>query len=98
MKFHIYITIAFFSLLLLPALSAKKAEAPEQELNLETVKYIEQPIKIELGFDTAEYLPEDFNPYQGKITIESINYIEDDQIDLGFDTEPYLPKGFNPYK
>ncbi|NNL08635.1 MAG: hypothetical protein HKP38_05370, partial [Croceitalea sp.] len=52
----------------------------------------------ELEFNTEDYLPQDFNPYQGKPSISTFNFIEDDQVELGFDTADYLPKGFNPYK
>ena len=52
---------------------------------------------IDLGFDTASYLPEGFDPYASEY--EGIEYIEEPyKIDFGFDTAMHLPKDFNPYK
>lgn len=74
-----------------------KVEEPSK-LNLNEIEFIEEEEEIDLGFDTAAYLPEDFNPYEVYFDLNSIEYIETEtDIDLGFDTSEYLPEGFNPY-
>lgn len=37
----------------------------DSELDLDEIVYIEEEPEIELGFDTAEYLPMNFDPYAG---------------------------------
>lgn len=61
--------------------------------------YIEENEEVELGFDTAAYLPEDFNAYEGMtFDLSEIEYAEiEEEIDLGFDTKEYLPEDFNAY-
>lgn len=73
-------------------------EAPA-ELDLDEVIYIEEEIPVELGFDTEDYLPEDFNPYEQYVDLNSVEFIEEeeDSWDLGFDASVYLPEDFNPY-
>tara|TARA_R110002167_G_scaffold84156_6_gene228740 strand:- start:3161 stop:3679 length:519 start_codon:yes stop_codon:yes gene_type:complete len=69
-------------------------------LCLEEISFIELEAEIDLGFDTAEYLPIGFNPYEGMIfNIDDIDYITlDEEIDLGFDTAEYLPIDFDAYE
>jgi len=55
-------------------------------------------LQIELGFDTNDYLPEDFNPYKEEVPVNGINFMEEETIDLGFETADYLPENFNPYR
>ncbi len=97
MKYQKYLVLAFVGALFLPMLSAKSAEISREELNLNSVRYIETEDTIGLGFDTASYLPENFDPYADEVVIESLNYIEDDVIELGFNTRDFLPEGFDPY-
>ena len=100
MKYKKYLVIAFMVAVLLPLASAKSiSDKTVEELDMSTVMFIGQEEQIELGFDTSEYLPEGFNPYDCKIdNIHSINFIEEgENIELGFDTTEYLPAGFNPY-
>ena len=63
------------------------------------VNYIEE-VELELGFDTAKYLPVGFNPHKAYNFLDTIEYIEmeEDDINLGFDTLAYLPNGFDPHK
>ena len=98
MKYQKYFALAFIAALFLPLLSAKSAVVTKNELNLNSVRYIETEENTELGFDPAIYLPEDFDPYKENYSVESLNYIEDDTIDLGFDTSDYVPEDFNPYQ
>ena len=67
-------------------------------LDLDNIVFLETDSPFELGFDTADYLPEHFNPYEVYVYLGSITYIQgDDEIDLGFDTAYWLPSGFDPY-
>jgi len=70
-----------------------------EPLDINEIKVIEAEEEINLGFDTAEYLPEGFNPYEGMaLNIDDIELVEfEEEIDLGFDTADYLPEGFNAY-
>ncbi|MDT0606881.1 hypothetical protein [Croceitalea rosinachiae] len=97
MKYRKYIVIAFIGALFLPLLSAKAEKTTEENFNIKSVVFVEQEQEESFDFDTAEYLPEGFDPYQDNVSVNSLNYIEDDSIDLGFDTADYLPENFNPY-
>ncbi len=67
------------------------------ELDLNEIVFIEEE-DLNLGFDTADYLPKNFNPYKTYFDINSIPYVEDeDDFDLGFDTANHLPEGFDAY-
>ena len=98
MKYKKYISTAFLALLLLPLLSAKTTPSSKEEFDVSKISFIQEEQQINLGFDTAKYLPEDFNPYQEEISIEGINFMEDELIELGFDTSKYLPENFDPNK
>ena len=68
------------------------------DFDISTVEFIEEEQEWELGFDTAQYLPENFDPYSGIISVKAINFIEDcEEVELGFETGGYLPLGFDPY-
>ncbi len=71
-----------------------------EPMNINEISVLEIEEEIDLGFDTAEYLPEDFNPYRGMaLNIDDIELVEfEEEIDLGFDTADYLPKSFNAYE
>ena len=80
------------------AANNKKNVAPVEHFDVNTLVFIEEEIELGLGFDTAKYLPENFDPYSGDFSVKAINYIDDcDEIELGFDTSEYLPAGFDPY-
>ena len=61
------------------------------------VTYLEEET-VDLGFDTALYLPEDFDAKAVPTDIEGINFMEEEiDLDPVFDTASYLPEGFDPY-
>lgn len=67
-------------------------------LDLNSIVFLEAEEEIDLGFDTADYLPEDFNPNKLYVDLNQFTYIETDEGSLlDFDTAAYLPKDFNPY-
>ncbi|MGB5435942.1 MAG: hypothetical protein WBM98_08625 [Maribacter sp.] len=74
-------------------------QAQTENVKFEELLYIEDEEIVNLGFDTADYLPYDFNPYQGMIfDLEDIIYVEEEEeIELNFNTSTYLPKNFNAY-
>jgi len=67
----------------------------KERFDINSIEYIEEEPEIDLGFNTADYLPEDFDPYAFYFNLESINFIEDDKID--FDSSGNLPEGFDAY-
>ena len=75
------------------------SQAHTVNIAMDELDYSKEEEIINLGFDTAQYLPEGFNAYKGMIfDLEDIIYVEDEEeFDLGFSTEVHLPEGFNPY-
>ncbi|AUP78633.1 hypothetical protein [Flavivirga eckloniae] len=70
-------------------------------LDISSIEVYEIEEEVELGFNTKDYLPKNFNPLKGKGDLDwntiDICEVEED-VDLGFDTKGYLPKNFNPLK
>jgi hypothetical protein len=98
MIYRKYIVLAFVAALFLPLLSAKTVTSPDEIVDIKNIRYIKLEPGVELEFNTKDYLPEGFNPYEGDYSISAFNFIEDEHIDLGFDTADYLPENFDPYK
>lgn len=99
MKYRMYLSTTFMAVLLLPLLSAKANDITTiKEYDMSNIEFIEVEEGIDLGFDSTKYLPEDFDPYSTSISIESIDFIEDEEVNLDFNTKDYLPEGFNAYK
>lgn len=69
--------------------------------DLSCLDVVEIEEDVEIPFDTKKYLPEGFNPLEGKYDLDW-NKIElvslDEDVEIGFDTKDYLPEGFNPLK
>ena len=68
-------------------------------LRVKDITFIEEEEEIDLGLDTALYLPEGFDAYVGMETVlDDIDFIEKgEEINIGFNTLKYLPNGFNAY-
>lgn len=77
-------------------LFATDPKLEREEFDINSILYIEEDAEIDLGFNTADYLPEDFNPYQHYFNINSIVYIEE-EVNLGINSKSYLPEGFDAY-
>lgn len=92
----------FFSLLVLFgfSLTATAMEhTGEFNLDVDGITYLEVEEAVNLDFDTAAYLPADFNPYAAPSNFRHVSFIEDTvEIDLGFNPEDYLPEGFDPHR
>ena len=63
--------------------------------DLSTIEYIEEDEEIDLGFDTADYLPDGFNPYEIYVDLNAMEYIEED-ITIS-DVSAFLPENFDAY-
>ncbi|MCP4975057.1 MAG: hypothetical protein GY931_02760 [Maribacter sp.] len=83
-------------LLFVNGMFANDPTTEKEKFDINSIVYIEDEIEIDLGFDTADYLPEDFDAYQVYFDLNSVNYIEED-FTLEWDTKAYLPKGFDAY-
>lgn len=88
-----------FSLLLCNGIFAFNRDKDIVELDVNNLDYIEieEESEIDLGFDTADYLPEDFDPYAFYFDLNSIEYMENDEIGMLLDLKEYLPSNFNAY-
>jgi len=76
--------------------SRMPVNAPD-DIKVSEIVFIEEETSIDLGFDTADYLPEGFDPYSVYFDINSVEFIDDEITELGFDTTAYLPENFNAY-
>ena len=72
-------------------------ESDVVELKIDDIIVLEEEENIDLGFDTSEYLPVGFNPYEGMVfNLDEIEYLEEEEeIVLDFNVEDYLPENFN---
>lgn len=75
---------------------AADPKTENDKLIISSVTYIEDDADFDLGFETADYLPKDFNPYEVYVDLESIVFIEDD-VAISLNSKKHLPKGFNAY-
>jgi len=72
----------------------------EFEFDINSIVYIEDEIKIELGFDTADYLPENFDPYKSYFDLNSVIFLEEEYTQskrMLRKLKRKLPKGFDAY-
>ena len=70
-------------------------------VDISAIEVIEIEEEVELGFDTANYLPKSFNALKGKhdLDLKALEVIEiEEEVELGFDTAKYLPENFNAIK
>lgn len=96
-KKNITLSIAM-GLLFANGVFAIDPKSEKDDFIIKSIVLIEEEIEIDLGFDTADYLPEGFDPYAYPLHVDGINHIdENDTVELGFDTVDYLPEGFDPF-
>ena len=82
----------------LPIRSPEKGEAATTLVPMDEIVYLEEEIEIDLGFDTADYLPVGFDPHRTNFDLNSIGYLDNElEVELGFDPKDFLPLDFNPY-
>ena len=83
------------------ALGAQTGNSPLHNSQNENDKviFIEEVKPVDLGFDTAQYLPDNFDPYGLPENIMDVSFIEEEtEVELDFDVRQYLPELFDPYK
>lgn len=69
-----------------------------EEVSWNDIAFLEEDESENLGFETSEYLPENFDPFAAPTDLAGINYIEEETgLDPYVDTAMYLPEGFNAY-
>ena len=85
--------------LLEASLFTNNSEVMPTELDWSTIELFEIEEEDNLGFNSKDYLPEEFNPLKGLHDLDwstiKLSEIEE-EADLGFDTKNYLPEHFNP--
>ena len=72
------------------------AHEPGKEFDVNSINYIEEETEIELGFDTADYLPDGFDPYKVYFDLGSVTYIEEALPEIS-GLSSYLPADFDAY-
>ncbi|MCG2461762.1 hypothetical protein K8352_13470 [Flavobacteriaceae bacterium F89] len=96
-KISSFIGIGLLSAVLMSFSKVHECGPNAEDLKVGDISVVEIEEEIDLGFNSARYLPVGFNPYKGMIL--NLNDIvilgEEQEIDLGFDTAQYLPDGFN---
>jgi len=83
-------------LLFVSGMFANDPITEKERFDINSIVYIEDDMDFDLGFDTADYLPEDFDAYQVYFDLNSVDYIEED-FTFDWDSKKYLPKGFDAY-
>ncbi len=95
-----YLGIAFLGTLLMSFSGKPDCKTNCEPLPIDDITYIEATEDFELDFDTAQYLPEGFNAYEGMgADLTDIVFIEnEEEIELEINTAKYLPIGFDAYE
>ena len=89
-------TLSVFLILLTnTGLMAQHPEHGCEPLDLNSISYIEEENVFDLGFNTDEYLPADFDPYEIYVNLDVIKYIDEGEAIA--DYSAFLPHDFNPY-
>lgn len=99
--FPTYTSLDLEQIALEDELFATEDTLKEETITVESIEVVEIEEEVELGFDTAQYLPEGFNALKGKndINWNEIELVEiEEEAEYDFDTSKHVPKNFNPYK
>ncbi|MBU2975605.1 hypothetical protein [Zobellia sp. B3R18] len=68
----------------------------KDETVIHSINYIDEDTYFDLGFDTADYLPEDFDANDIYVNLDAISFIEAES-EVNINTEKYLPQSFDAY-
>ncbi len=68
----------------------------KDKFDINSITYIEDEVEFDLGFDTADYLPEDFDAHHVYFDLNGVHYIEE-EFTIKWNTKKHLPKKFNAY-
>ncbi|MGF1558665.1 MAG: hypothetical protein ACFCUL_06210 [Flavobacteriaceae bacterium] len=85
-----------FGILAANSIFAVVLKTEKEEFDINTVVFIEEEPKIELGFNTADWLPENFDPYKAYFDLNTIIYIEAEFVPKK-KLARRLPKDFDPF-
>lgn len=89
-------TLSVFLILLSnTGLMAQQAKSGCEPLDLNSITYIEEDNDYDLGFETDEYLPLDFDPYEYYVNLDAIEFIDEEEALA--DYSAFLPHDFNAY-
>lgn len=83
-------------LLLVNGVFASNPTSEKDERVINSITYIEDDADFELGFNTADYLPEGFDPYEIYVNLDAVAFIEDEIAD-DVNTKKNLPANFDAY-
>lgn len=86
------------SLLIVVTINGLNAQNPnggDDKFDINSIVYIEEELDYDLGFNTSDYLPEDFDPYNHYMDLNAISFVED--IYVYIDSEKTLPRDFDVY-
>ena len=92
------INLTFSFLLALGFNTALISQGPSHDcddLVLNNITYIEEEDEFDLGFETEDYLPLDFDPHKIYVNLDAIEFIDDEEMTPDF--RAYLPAEFNAY-
>ncbi|MGB5430152.1 hypothetical protein [Eudoraea sp.] len=88
------IVSSFMIAVAINGLNAQDPNCDNNHFDMNNIVYIEDE-DFDLGFNTSEYLPEDFDPNKYYFDLNSISFVED--VYVYIDNEKNLPKDFNVY-
>lgn len=72
-------------------------EMAPDNFDIHSIEYLEIEDEIELGFNTEDYLPEDFDPNMVYVDLKSVSYIKDTDEELEMVAKDLLPETFDAY-
>lgn len=83
-------------LLLANGVFASNLNTEKDERVINSITYIEDDSDFEVDFDTADYLPEGFDPYEIYVNLDAVVFIEDELAD-DVKTKKHLPADFDAF-
>ncbi|NNJ89586.1 MAG: hypothetical protein HKP53_09300 [Eudoraea sp.] len=73
-------------------------ETEPEILHISSIPYAELEEEFDLGFETSEYLPDDFDPNLAYASLKELPYYKAlEEMELEVDTKRFLPEGFDAY-
>lgn len=90
------LTLSIVMILLLnTGIMAQRPDNGCEPLDLNSITYIEEGNVYDLGFNSKDYLPLDFDPYEHYVDLGAIGYLDEESEIWNY--SDYLPDDFNPY-
>ncbi|NNK75369.1 MAG: hypothetical protein HKP42_04820 [Maribacter sp.] len=83
-------------LLFVNGMFANDPNTEKEKFDINSINYIEEDMDFDLGFDTADYLPEGFDAYQVYFDLNGVEYIQE-VFAIEFDTKENLPEDFDAF-